>query len=55
MVVHMCHVSLFTDITGPDQWRAGRNQILTTSFEAFEKHAREQLTQALGKAGLDTA
>ena len=53
MVVHMCHVPLFTDITGPDQWRAGRNQILTTSFEEFESHAKEQLMQALGKVGFD--
>ena len=53
MVVHMCHVPLFTDITGPDQWRAGRNQILTTTFEDFERNAVEQLTQALGGAGFD--
>lgn len=53
MVVHMCHVPLFTDITGPDQWKAGRRQILTTTFEDFERHAKEQLTQALGSVGFD--
>mgnify|MGYP000728271872 CR=1 FL=1 len=53
MVVHMCHVPLFTDITGPDQWRAGRMQILTTTFEEFEGHAKEQLNQALSSAGFD--
>lgn len=53
MVVHMCHVPLFTDITGADQWRAGRTQILTTTFEEFEGHVRDQLTQALGSAGFD--
>ena len=53
MVVHMCHVPLFTDIKGPDQWRAGRNQILVTPFEEYEAHARDQLTQALGIAGFD--
>ena len=53
MVVHMCHVPLFTDITGADQWRAGRMQILTTTFEEYEDHVKEQLTQALGSAGFD--
>ena len=53
MVVHMCHVPLFTDITGPEQWRAGRKQILTTTFKVYERHVREQLTQALGSAGFD--
>ncbi|MBL4604002.1 MAG: NAD(P)/FAD-dependent oxidoreductase, partial [Emcibacteraceae bacterium] len=53
MVVHMCHVPLFTDITGADQWRAGRMQILTTTFEEYEDHVKEQLTQALASAGFD--
>ena len=49
----MCHVPLFTDITGADQWRAGRTQILTTTFEEYEDHARDQLTQALSSEGFD--
>ncbi|MDG2449945.1 MAG: NAD(P)-binding protein, partial [Saprospiraceae bacterium] len=53
MIVHMCHVPLFKDMTGADQWRAGRMQILTTTFEEFENHAKEQLTQALGSVGFD--
>ncbi|MBT6467014.1 MAG: NAD(P)-binding protein [Kordiimonadaceae bacterium] len=53
MIVHMCHVPLFTDITGADQWRAGRTQILTTTFEEYEDHARDQLTQALSSEGFD--
>ncbi|MEO0338845.1 MAG: FAD/NAD(P)-binding protein [Bacteroidota bacterium] len=53
MVVHMCHVPLFTDIKGPEQWRAGREQILTTNFEVFEGHVKDQLTQALGSVGFD--
>lgn len=53
MIVHMCHVPLFTDIKGPDQWRVGRNQILTTTFEEFEEHAKNQLNQALAEAGFD--
>lgn len=53
MVVHMCHVPLFRDIKGPEQWREGRRQILTTTFEEFEQHAKDQLNQALGEAGFD--
>tara|TARA_B110000014_G_scaffold247815_1_gene221638 strand:+ start:440 stop:2311 length:1872 start_codon:yes stop_codon:yes gene_type:complete len=53
MVVHMCHVPLFKDITGPEQWREGRRQILATTFEEFEQHAKDQLNQALGEAGFD--
>lgn len=53
MIVHMCHVPLFKDIKGPEQWRAGRRQILSTSFEEFEKHAKDQLNQALAEAGFD--
>ena len=53
MVVHMCHVPLFPDINGPEQWRVGRQQILTTTFEVYERHVREQLTQALGSVGFD--
>jgi spermidine dehydrogenase len=53
MIVHMCHVPLFKELKGPEQWRAGRRQILSTSFEEFEKHAKDQLNQALKEAGFD--
>jgi spermidine dehydrogenase len=53
MIVHMCHVPLFKEIKGSEQWRAGRRQILGTSFEEFEKHAKDQLNQALAEAGFD--
>jgi spermidine dehydrogenase len=53
MIVHMCHVPLFKELKGPEQWRAGRRQILSTSFEEFEKHAKDQLNQALSEAGFD--
>ena len=53
MIVHMCHVPLFTEIKGAEQWRAGRNQILTTSFDDFERHAKDQLNQALGSVGFE--
>ena len=53
MVVHMCHVPLFPALKGPDQWRAGRQKILMTTFEEYEHHVKEQLTQALGSVGFD--
>ena len=53
MVLHMCHVPYFADIKGPEQWRAGRRQLLTTPFSTFEHHVRDQLDQALSGAGFD--
>lgn len=53
MVLHMCHVPWVPDVKGPDQWRVGRNRILRTPFSEFERHVKEQLTQALGPLGFD--
>ncbi len=53
MVLHMCHVPYFADIQGPEQWRAGRRQLLETSFGTFEHHVRDQLDQALSSTGFD--
>ncbi len=53
MVLHMCHVPHFQDIQGPEQWREGRRALLTTPFETFEHHVRDQLDQALSAGGFD--
>lgn len=53
MILHMCYVPYFQEIHGPEQWREGRRTLLTTPFETFEMHARDQLDQALGGAGFD--
>jgi spermidine dehydrogenase len=53
MVLHMCHVPLFDDIQGPEQWREGRRQMLGRSFADFEHHVKDQLDQAVGHAGFD--
>ncbi|MEO0365559.1 MAG: hypothetical protein AAF265_08710 [Pseudomonadota bacterium] len=53
MTLHLCHVPYFDDLSGPQQWRAGRQQVLGTSFETFEFHVRDQLHQALGATGFD--
>lgn len=54
MVVHMCYVPYMRDIQGPAQWRAGRAELLTTSFATFEGHVRDQLDTALSGAGFDS-
>ncbi len=53
MVLHMCHVPYFADIQGSDQWRAGRNTLLQTSFQTFDDHVKNQLDQALSSTGFD--
>ena len=53
MVLHLCHVPMFEDIRGPEQWRAGRRQMLSRPFADFEHHVRDQLDQAVGHAGFD--
>jgi len=42
------------DIKGPEQWRQGRRQMLSTPFSVFEHHVRDQLDQALSGAGFDS-
>ena len=53
MILHMCYVPYFDDLSGPEQWRAGRRRLLETPFATFEHHVRDQLDQALGGAGFD--
>lgn len=53
MVLHMCHVPWVPDVQGPDQWRVGRGQILSTSFETFEFHVKDQLSKALAGHDFD--
>jgi len=53
MVLHMCHVPYFANIQGSDQWRAGRQALMETPFETFEKHVLNQLDQALSTTGFD--
>lgn len=41
--------------TERDQHRAGRAELLGTSFETFERHMRDQLNRALAPGGFDAA
>ena len=38
-----------------DQYRAGRYELLSTSFETIERSTREQLQRMMGEAGFDAA
>jgi spermidine dehydrogenase len=38
-----------------DQYRAGRYELLSTTFETIERNIREQLQRMLGEAGFDAA
>ena len=53
MVVHLCNVPYFDDIDGPEQWRQGRRVLLTTPFEQFEYHVKDQMDAALSAGGFD--
>jgi len=39
----------------PDQWRAARTELLTTTFETFEHRIRDQLGRILSEGGFDPA
>ena len=54
MIVHLCNVPYFDDIEGPEQWRAGRRELLTTDYAKFEHHVRDQMDAALGAGGFDS-
>lgn len=53
MILHMCYVPFLPDIQGPEQWRMARQIMLDMKFSRFESHVRDQLDQALGRAGFD--
>ena len=42
-------------LSARDQFRAGREELLATSFETFERNIRDQLGRALGEGGFDPA
>ena len=53
MVLHIVRVPLQPGLPSRDQNRAGRQELLTTRFETFERHLRAQLGRALGAGGFD--
>jgi spermidine dehydrogenase len=55
VILHMQHIPLKPGLSAPDQFRAGRQELLETSFETFERNIRDQLGRILGPGGFDPA
>ncbi len=55
IVVRMNRDPIMPGLNARDQFRAGREDILATSFEDFERNIRDQLDRALGASGFDAA
>ncbi len=55
MVLHLQRVPLAPGLPARDQFRAGRMELQTTTFETFEQQIRDQLGRALGGGGFDPA
>jgi spermidine dehydrogenase len=55
MVLHLQRVPIAPGIPARDQFRAGRMELQTTTFETFERNIRDQLGRALADGGFDPA
>jgi len=55
VLVHMTRVPVAPGLPEREQHRAGRHDILSTSFETFERAIRDQLDRMLGSGGFDAA
>ncbi len=55
MTVHMYRIPLPGELPAGEQFRAGRYDLLSTSFEQFEQNIREQLGAMLADGGFDPA
>ncbi len=55
MVLHLQRVPLKPGLNARDQFRAGRAELLSTTFEDFEREIRDQLGRALADGGFDPA
>jgi spermidine dehydrogenase len=55
VLVHMVRTPCQPGLPEHDQNRAGRAELLGTSFETFERNIREQLNRTLSKGGFDPA
>ena len=55
MVLHLQHIPTTPGLSAPDQFRKGRQKLLATPFETFEREVRDQLGRMLGPGGFDPA
>ena len=54
-LLHMVRTPCKPGLPEHEQNRAGRAELLSTTFETFERNIREQLARTLGKGGFDPA
>ena len=54
MVVHMMRTPAKPGLPEREQHKVGRYELLSTSFETFEHHVRDQLDRILGPGGFDS-
>ena len=55
MVLLLQHIPLAPGMSAANQFREGRQQLFSTSFETFERNVRDQLGRMLGPGGFDPA
>ena len=55
MILHLTRVPVEPGLSAKDQFAAGQRELLTTSFETFERNVRDQLGRMLGDGGFDPA
>ncbi|MGO8859025.1 MAG: NAD(P)-binding protein [Steroidobacteraceae bacterium] len=55
ILLHMVRTPCKPGLSEHDQNRAGRVELLSTSFETFERNIRDQLSRTLGEGGFDSA
>ncbi len=55
MVVHLYHIPTAPGLSAPEQFKAGRRSLLTTTFENYEREIRDQLARMLSAGGFDPA
>jgi spermidine dehydrogenase len=54
-VIHLTRTPCSPGLPSKDQYRAGRYDLFTTSFETFERNIRDQLGRTLAGGGFDPA
>ena len=54
-IVNMYRTPLTPGLPAQEQWRAGRYDLLSTTFETFERNIRDQLNRILSPGGFDAA
>ena len=54
-VLFMARAPLAPGLSAQEQWRAGRTELLLTTFETFEREIRDQLGRTLQDGGFDPA